>query len=582
MFPALTRRFAARPWARPLPVGAPTAGRVVAAVTVALAGAAAGYVLRFSVNAPVVDEWDLTFPLLGGEDPWRWVFSRLNEHRYPAANAAFVVLHKLTGLDFRAGMFATVAVLTAAAVLIAAAARRVRGRAHPADVLIPAVLLHWGHQYNLLMGYQLAFGLFVLAAAVLLRVVAAAEPGAEARTGTRAGLVLLFLMLNGGMGVAFVPPVAGWVAYLAWRVARAGGPGARWRAAGVLLPLVPAAWYAADTLLGTPKTDALPAATPPPGQFALAVAQYLGMGLGTWFPKVNLLAAGPAVGAAFLAAAGVLVAAVRRGDDRPRAVGLMAVLGGHLAVAVGIAAARGGAAVDRYATISAVGVLAAYLALVAYGPRLSRRTGVALGLAAAAAVAAANAGQGYRFGLIHRMYYRAFAADLKAGMPVDFLADKYRVPFLVNERFAGNIDRLRVNRVRGFAAAVPTPPLAAVPAPLPAPLTIPGCDDAGFASAPPGVDLPPPPAGRRVAGVRVTYELPTQLPFLELKVTWASPPGGPRRSAGVYAPTKPGRHTVAFWLDDAPAAARLVPGCPTGGLTVHAVEWLVPAESPPR
>lgn len=569
MIPALGR--AIRVWvaARLGRPTAPPAGRVVAAAVLVLAAAAGGYVARFSANAPVVDEWELTFPLLGGQDPWAWTFSRLNEHLYVPANLAFVALHKLTGLDFRAGMAATVAALTAAAALAAAAARRVRGRSHVADVFIPAVLLHWGHQYNLLMGYQLAFGLFALAGAALLWVAAAAEPGREFRTGVRAGLLLLFVMLNGGMGVAFVPAVAGWVAYLAGRVWRTAGPR---RAAVVLLPLVPATAYTAYALLTTPQTPAGSGPTPPPGQFTLAVLQYLGMGLGSWFPDANLHVAGPAVGAAFLAAAGLLAAAAGRDDNRPRAVGLLAVLGGHLAVAVGIAAVRGGAAVDRYVTISAVGVLAAYLAAVAYGPALPRRLGVVLGLAAATAVVAANFGPGQRFGLIHRMYYRGFEADLKAGMPVDFLADKYRAPFLVDERFAADIERLRVNHVRYFAAAVPTPAMTVIPAGGPVHLPADGVR--------PGLDLPPP--GRKVLGVRVTYELDRAVPWLELRATWPAPAGGPPRSASAFAPTGPGPHTLALWVDDAPAALRLEPGGPTFGVTIRSVEWLVsPGENTP-
>jgi hypothetical protein len=543
---------------------APPAGRLVAAAVLALAAAAGGYVARFSENAPVVDEWELTFPLLGGQDPWARAFSRLNEHLDIPGNLAYVALHKLTDLDFRAGLAATVATLTAAAVLVAAAARRIRGRSHVADVFIPAVLLHWGHQYNnLLMGYQLVFALFALAGAALLWVSATAEVGREFRTGVRAGLVLRFVMLNGGMGLSFVPVIAGWVIYLVGRVRRTGGTR---RALVVLLPLVPAAAYTAYVLLTTPRTSAS-GPTPPPGQFALAILQYLGMGLGSWFPQANLHVAGPLVGAAYLAVAAGLVAAVARNDNRPRAVGLLAVLGGHLAVAVGIAAVRGGAAVDRYVTISAVGVLATYLASVACGPALPPRLGAVLALTAATAIVVANLGPGERFGLIHRTYYRGFGADLKAGMPVEFLADKYRAPFLVDERFAADIERLRVSRVRYFAAAVPTPVMAAVPAGSGSPVQF-------TLGAGAGIDLPPP--GREVFGVRVTYVLERAVPWLELRTTGPAPAGGRSRTASAFAPTGTGRHTVALWVNDAPAAMRLDPACPTFGMTIRSVEWLIP------
>src|SRR5260370_53798 len=103
-----------------------------------------------------------------------------------------------------------------------------------ADGGFPALLLDRGHWHTLLMGYQIGFALVaVLAIGLIAHVVRAAEPG-ERRVGLWAGLWLAGLALQGGFGLAFVPPVGLWIGDLAVRRGRAGGPGAWVRAGGAL------------------------------------------------------------------------------------------------------------------------------------------------------------------------------------------------------------------------------------------------------------------------------------------------------------------------------------------------------------
>src|SRR5262245_46362048 len=95
--------------------------------TGAIVVAALVYILRFAVNAPVVDEWDLTFAVFN-MSLWDWSFTRLNEHLFITANAAFWLLHKASGLDFRAGMIANLLAHTLASLILINAAKRMQGR----------------------------------------------------------------------------------------------------------------------------------------------------------------------------------------------------------------------------------------------------------------------------------------------------------------------------------------------------------------------------------------------------------------------------------------------------------------------
>lgn len=410
---------------------------IFSAGTAIFFAAAASYVLRFAANAPVVDEWDLTQVVLGGMTLSEWTFTRLNEHLFIPANALWYLTMKASGLNFRAGMLINLLFHLAASIMMMVAARRLRGFTSLVDLAFPAAMLHWGHAYNLLMSYQLAFGLFALCAAAMLWVIATAEPGREGRTAFRGSLVLLVLMLNGGMGLAFVPPLAVWIVALACR-ARAVSP-----LALVLLAIGYTLW----ALLGAPSVAAAPRESLPIGQLAWCVIQYLGMGLGLWYDGPHWPRNGIMLASVFLVMAISLMVACIRRTDGGRSAGLLAFLAGHLAVAAGIAFSRGGGIAERYVTISAVGLCGLLLAGIHFKPQLPR-IATAIFAALILLLFYLNASAGERYGQTHRAIYRSIERDVHDGMPARYLCDKYQTLLRVGDNLIPALERLNASPIR--------------------------------------------------------------------------------------------------------------------------------------
>jgi hypothetical protein len=449
----------------------------------------------------------------------------------------YLAVFHAAGGDLRPGEVVSALLHGLAAGGFVAAAARLRGRASLGDVLLPALLLHWGHWYNWLMAYQLAFALFLLAAAWLVWLM----PG-------RSGWVLAAVALvglGGGMGVGCLPPLA------LWLLVR-GGP--RWVPA-VGLPLIVV--YFAWALDGVdPTGDARPAAgLAVPG----AVARFLAtaVGLGTDRPVLGERV-GFGLAALLTAAAGLLVWKARTPADRPVAVGLLALLAGIGLMAVGVATRRNDPGAIRYAGPAAFGLIVAWLAAARFLP--ANRWLPVVGVAAAVGVSAANLAPGWRAGGLTRMNVRDGEAAVRAGLPPRFLADRIGDP---SGRLATNLDDLRQLGYRRFAALPPDPPVRADPVPDRDAWTTLRWDAAGQ------VTRPVPAPGGRVVGLWAEVEWDVPPTWFELRLRWA---GG---ESVVRPPKRPGQHAVWFWVDGVPADAVLEPVGPTAGVRVRAVNWLV-------
>lgn len=529
--------------------------------TAALAAGLVWYALRYGSNAPVMDEWDVAPQLrqyLRDGRPAEWVLMRHNEHRYPAARLLYAALMAATGYDFRSGMVASALLLGAAAHLFARAAARARGRPAWADLLIPALLLNFGASFNVLMGYQVAFSLFVLAAAFAAWVVVADTPGRGGDLAASAALVAL--ALNGMPGLLLAAPLAGWAA---WRATR----GPRWaswgRAPLAWLPLAAVVAYGLWSAAGMERSADPSTRLPDWGVRAVAAGQFLSMGLGTWVIESDWGTLGRLMGVGYAAALLALGAAfARRPADRAVALGLAAILVGVVGMAGGVAWGRGCGLIERYTSTAAVGLAVAWVAAARWLPL--PRAASALGVAAAAGLVWLNADSGERFAQVHRMYYRELEDAVRAGLPPSFVASRFRGP-LGHEDFRGRIESLRDLGFGTFRDLSPEPRVAAVPVAAPA---------AGGGS--PGFALAVLPGGRKVVGVRVTYETQRDAAWQQLTLTWAGPAGA--KSSAVYPHARRGEQSSSFYVDDAPTDARLEVAHPESGLAVTRVEWLVAAE----
>jgi hypothetical protein len=164
------------------------------------------YVGEYSRNIPWWDEWDLV-PALSGNEPalWQWLWSQHNEHRIPLPKVVHLALAALTGTDFRAACYFNALALSAAALAMIAAARRLRGFTSATDGFFPLALLHWGQRDNLFWGFQVQL---VASTVLLLFLVASFLALRDRRPATAilvAGLLAVGMALCGANGLAVVP-----------------------------------------------------------------------------------------------------------------------------------------------------------------------------------------------------------------------------------------------------------------------------------------------------------------------------------------------------------------------------------------
>lgn len=536
------------------------ARRLVALGTLALAAAAGGYVLRFGSNAPNADEWDLLPAVLADRFPWPWLAEHHNEHRYPLGRLLWAGMVRAGGFDFRPPMLLTVGLLTLASVLLADAARRVRGGASAGDLLLPALLLHWGHGFNLLFGYQAAFALFALGLAGVAWAAVRDRPWAGAGFATLA-------VTAGGFGLAAAPPLAGW---LLWEARRRPG---------LLLPAAGLVGYA-GWVAATLPADAAPggtAAVTRPGSVAellAAAGGFLGVSLGRWtIPPLGWgRVAGPLVAVAVysLACAG-LVRLARRRDAR--AAGIAAALLTAVAAGLAVGWGRGAGLADRFVTPSAAGLAVAWVAVAALRP-----PGWA-GVAAAVVLVGLNLGPGFRYGLDAWGTVKRLEADLRAGLPAEYLAGRHGgTPMvMVGGRMADGLRRLRDAGAGPFRGLVADPPLAAVPAGGPLPFTLVAPVAAFLPGGPPPPRLPLAAPGRPVDGLRLHIHQGYLMGYQAVRVHWRDRATGRPGFTDLRPLAGPGWSSAAGPVGADPAEVWLEPLCPMLGLTVESAEWLVPA-----
>lgn len=528
----------------------------VAVLTVALFA----YQNKFGSNIPVADEWDVTPHLrqcVNANRVPQWVATRHNEHYYPLARAVYAAVMVASGYHFHSGMIASVLALGLAALTFVSAARRLRGCALWADLLIPALLLNWGAGDNVTMGYQLAFTLEVLAAAFAVWVVVSDRGGR--RWDVAATFAAVGLALNGVAGLLAAAPLLGWVLY---RSERSHAP-RWWKAAVSDLPTAAVVAYGLWATGGGDRTPGLSSPVQSPVQLSHATGQFLAVGFGTCVVTGNWLApAGVAV--AIYGACGVVLTrrVLTRPAGRAGALGLAAILVGVFGMAAGVGWGRGFGLVERYVSLSAVGLGTAWLVLSRGLP--NSRLVNAMGVVAAVVLFAVNVTPGDHFGQVRRMYCRELEESVREGLPPSCVADRFRGPLFDNPRFG---EKLGLLRDLGFAtfSDLPAEPVAvAVEGPPPT---------AGVVGSPLSLLSP---AGRRVFAVRFTYETAADVGWQQLTFSWTGADGTPRRSA-VYPSLRRGAHASTIYVNDAVAAAHLSVGTPEAGLTVARVEWLCAA-----
>ena len=112
---------------------------------------ALGLVAHFGHNVPFNDDFAI-IPWWAGERPitLAWLWAPHNEHRIGLPKLVLVTLARISGGDFRAGMYFNVLAMGGLALALIGAAKKLRGGLKFTDAVLPLACLHWGNYGNFL------------------------------------------------------------------------------------------------------------------------------------------------------------------------------------------------------------------------------------------------------------------------------------------------------------------------------------------------------------------------------------------------------------------------------------------------
>jgi hypothetical protein len=385
------------------------------------------YIRDHTRNIPFFEDLTLVSVMTGYEPiTYQWATAQYNEHRNVIPRLVQVALLRAIP-DFRAGMYLNAGLLSAAASAAIVVARRLRGHTSLVDAVLPLSILTLGQCECLLMGYALNL---VMTAWITWRVIGvvgrwAGPPGWWSCL--RIGGALVLLPLCGGSGMAMLPPLVLWLAgYVAcgWWSGRDPGPLAR--AIGLVLLMTTSAvvaWY----LSGYVRPAHIP---PAPSLSAIGMTALECCSL-VISPEAWGQPWAGGLAAMLLACATTLLlgmVAWRSPDQRPRALGLMAVLVSMLGVAVSVGYSRSGLGPGsgghgRYITISMPLLGVVYIAWLLYGRAAARRA-IHIGLLALICIGIpAQARYARGFGGFRRDFYIRIEGGLQRGMHPSRLLD---------------------------------------------------------------------------------------------------------------------------------------------------------------
>jgi hypothetical protein len=548
---------------------------------------AVAFVARFGPNLPVWDDFDLVDVVTGARGvTTEWLWSLHNEHRVPLPKLILSLLLRLSGNDFRAGMFLNVAALaTIAAASIAVAGRR-RGGNRTYDLLFPMVLLNLSHATNLLWSWQVQLVLStVMAAAIILCIVSRAAWPAPVTAAT-VGVCLAALSLCGANGVALVPVLDCWLlaAFLAhWN---SGLPGGRRRALVALSMAVPGIVLTFLYFRGYHGT----AQHQTTDEVILALRtslQFISLMFGTagricW--PISSLAA------LVLIVSSVLIlgfAAIKSpAQERPRALGLLCAFGALACLSLGIGWGRAGSGEQsgfepRYVTLATPIWLAVIFTWDIYTTPAVRRVVLTTVLSGALVLLWPNTRDALYAGQKLAHQAAQFAADVRNGAPIYVLAKRHaRFLHPSQDVLAEKLAMLRKAGVGVFRSIQPDPTFREVQfAVTPADTSMVGWDN-GTAHVT-GVDpslhyvLP---RTQMLAGIRIKYSHANKLGApARFRLMWTSVAGTSATPAQSYSnwalPT--GRDQVTtIWVEDAVKEFWLQPDNDRCEFTVHEITLL--------
>jgi hypothetical protein len=571
---------------------------VVWGVWLAMLAAALLLVAQYGSNVPSWDDWDMV-PVLTRNQPLTldWLWSQHNEHRVPLPRLLFLLLNRLTMVDFRVTMYFDVLAMAAVAAGMIVVATRLRGRPSLSDAFFPILLLNWGHAVNLLWGWQIEFFVsVVLACAALLAIVQAGATLEIRRAGAIVGACTVLLPLCGANGLGMAPALALWPLALALLPTRWTGV-ASTRGSRLLIGLGVGAF--ALTLLYFVRWEPVPHHPKSRGllQTLETSAQFITIGLG---PATRGSWPLSGIGVIILfGLTGLLLLKVwrERPAERGRAGGLALFVGALTSLALGLGLGRNGFE-TRYVTLAIPAWCWAYLVWDLYGSPARARN--ARGLLALAALAALWPNT--RFGATYAADLRAtlggFEADMMAGVPIHELARRYDRYFHPHQDIPLEyLPMLRAAGVGRYGALRDDPPFREVPISLaPTELReVRWSDSTGQVSGSDPFIVFSLPSDRYVAGIRLKYRYHAEdgsLPYIGVRWKRADQPSFSSDAFKKYSPTGDRANwergtwtrrnatetTLTVWLSDTIGQIGITPNFVPGVFRITELSLLVPEE----
>jgi hypothetical protein len=553
---------------------------------------------RYSGNVPFWDDWNLVPVLTGNQRlTGAWLWEQINEHRVPLPKLVLLSLYRVTANDFRAGIFFNVVALSALALGMIVAARRLRGRTSYADAFFPLVLLNWEHYETFLVSFALNLVVPTALAGLMLLIITRTPIAFRAATAIPAGVCLLLLPLCGANGVALVPALALWLGYMGWL---------RWRSAdssgkrdgllmgglavvALVLVVLYFAGYEKPYYTYDPRLMG-------PWEYLRTSVQFLCMSFGSALRLVWPFSGLVVIALLFLTLLVLGRAWWEQPPERLRALGLLLFLAAMFSLALGLGWGRStagpfGGFQSRYATLAVPTLCCVYFAWVLYGsPAIRPFAEVGL-FALACALLPFNTRNGLTHARVHGRQMAAFAKDLGAGVPEYLLLRRYG-PFLffsLNERLGEGMLMLHEARIGLFRSLRMNPPFRTVPLSVaPAALedmTWKGDTGRGSGKDPAVLFALPEPTD--VAGIRITYSYPDSKGNpIYFRMFWRDRDrnafGEDRSYLNAFLERSTQERTVTVWIGEKIDEFRIHPDNPSSAVKISRIELLLETEAQPR
>jgi hypothetical protein len=393
------------------------------------------HVRHYARNVPFMDDW-LMVPVITGHDPniLKWAWAQHFEHRMVVPKLILVFLFRWVALDFRTGMYFNAGLLSSAAAMMIVLAHRLRGHQRLTDAVLPLSILTLAQSEALLWNYAMALILSAWLTFGLIWVLGRAPQRPPWMTVIPVGMALVILPLSGGSGLVTLPPLILWLAgYLCWGWWSGREPGGWARAFGLSSLMACSAiiaLYLSDYV--HPATIPLP---PSLGAIVSTVLEFLSMSICSSLAAIEYRMAASLTILTLVAVALIRLslAAVRLPHERPRAIGLAAVIMSIMGVAVSVGLARSGygswaGLAGRYVSLVVPLLSVLYFTWMLYTPaRFQRALQTCLLLVVCANIPYAISGARQRDEPRLR-YFRQVERSLKAGVSESRFLDDVACP----------------------------------------------------------------------------------------------------------------------------------------------------------